>query len=176
MMPSGVRFWRLWQIDMAKARYLLIDAYNVICATDHLRQALQHSSDAARDQLAEIVASIHDAEGLRVALILDSRNDLLEVEHPFGKDSFEYLYAPAALTADGVIERILRRVKDPGAVSVVSNDNLVREATRACGAMALRPEELFEWARACEARLIQDAARRRAENSKEWRNGLDLDL
>ncbi len=155
-------------------RYLLIDAYNVICATDHLRELLRENMDAARDRLAEIARDIHDAEGIRVALILDSRNDLLQVEHPFGKKTFEYLYAPAALTADGIIERIVRRVENPGDVSVVSNDNMVREATRASGAMALRPEELFEWARACEARLLQDARRRRADNAKEWHHGLDI--
>lgn len=161
---------------MASSRYLLIDAYNVICATEALRETLKENLDAARDELAGIVLSIHDAEGVRVALILDSRNDLLEVEHPFKKKTFEYLYAPAALTADGVIERILRRVKKPSDVSVVSNDNLVREATRSVGAIALRPEELFEWASACEARLIQDAARRRKANAQEWHNGLNIDL
>jgi predicted RNA-binding protein with PIN domain len=161
---------------MPALRYLLIDAYNVICATDSLRETLQLNSDAARDELAEIAVSIHDAEGVRVALILDGKSDRLEVDHPFGKKTFEYLYAPAALTADGVIERILRRVKNPSDVSVVSNDNLVREATRSVGAMALRPEELFEWARACDARLVQDAARRRKENAKQWHNGLDINL
>ncbi|MGJ8641432.1 MAG: NYN domain-containing protein [Opitutaceae bacterium] len=161
---------------MSASRYLLIDAYNVICATESLRDLLKENADAARDELAEIAASIHDAEGVRVALILDGKGDLLEVEHPYGKKTFEYLYAPAALTADGVIERILRRVKNSSGVSVVSNDNLVREATRSTGAMALRPEELFEWASACDARLVQDAARRRKENAKEWRNGLEIDL
>ena len=159
---------------MAWSRYLLIDAYNVICATEHLRQAMDQNMDCARDRLAECARSIHDAEGVRVALILDSRHDRLQVEHPFGKETFEYLYAPAALTADGVIERILRRVKNPGNISVVSNDNMVREATRSSGAIALRPEELFAWARACETRLFQDAVRRRNANAREWRNGIDL--
>jgi len=161
---------------MSEQRYLLIDAYNVICATDTLRERLQENIDAARDALAETVVSIHDAEGVRVGLILDGKNDLIEVQHPFGKKTFEYLYAPAALTADGVIERILRRIKTSSDVTVVSNDNLVREATRSSGAIALRPEELFEWARACEARLVQDAARRRKENAKEWRNGIDFNF
>jgi len=159
---------------MSWSRYLLIDAYNVICATEQLRAIMDQNIDRARDHLAEIVLSIHDAEAVRVALILDSRQAALQVDHPFGKTTFEYLYAPAELTADGVIERILRRARHPGNISVVSNDNLVREATRANGAIALRPEELFEWAHACEVRLLQDAARRRIENAKEWRNGIDL--
>jgi predicted RNA-binding protein with PIN domain len=111
-----------------------------------------------------------------VALILDSRNERLEVEHPFGGRTFEYLYAPASLTADGVIERIVRRARDPDGVSVVSNDNLVREGTRASGAMALRPEELYEWSRACEARLQQDSRRRNKKHDQAFRNGIDIDL
>ena len=161
---------------MPANRYLLVDAYNVICATDRLRDLLAESMDLARDQLAEEALSIHDAEGVRVALILDSPKDCLEVQHPFQHNTFEYLYAPAALTADGVIERIVARAERPDLVSVVSDDNLVRESTRARGAMALRPEELFEWATACAARLQEDARRRQQASAKDFRNSLDIDL
>jgi predicted RNA-binding protein with PIN domain len=154
----------------------LIDAYNVICATADLREALRENLDRARDLLAERVLSIHDAEGIRTALILDSRNDSLEVDHPFGKKTFEYIYAPAALSGDGVIERIVARVSNPADVTVVSNDNMVRESIRANGANAFTPEELFEWARGCEVRLMQDAQRRRKENARIWKNGLDIEL
>ena len=161
---------------MPANRYLLIDAYNVICATDHLRERLAENMDAARDLLAEEALSIHDAECVRVALILDSPNDRLEVQHPFQRNTFEYLYAPAALSADGVIERIIARATRPELVSVVSNDNLVREATRARGAMALRPEEFFEWAAACAASLSDEARRRQQASAKDFRNSLDIDL
>ena len=36
-------------------RYLLIDAYNVICATDSLREIMQGKLETARDQLAEAI-------------------------------------------------------------------------------------------------------------------------
>lgn len=157
-------------------RYLLIDAYNVICATDSLRKLMSGQLDAARDQLAKLVRPIHDAEAIRVALIMDSRKESLEVEHPYGAETFEYLYAPASLAADGVIERIVKRVREPAGVSVVSNDNMVREATRASGAMALRPEDLFNWAQACEKRLEQDARRHNKKNQQIFKNGLDIEL
>lgn len=157
-------------------RYLLIDAHNVIHATDSLRELFFSNQDAARDKLAESALAIHDAEGFRVALVMDSKNARLEVEHPFKKNSFEYLYAPAELTADGVIERILRRAKEPEAMTVVSNDNFIRESTRACGGIVLRPEEFFEWAAACGKRLEQDAIRRNAANARDFRNGLDIEL
>ena len=157
------------------SRYLLIDAYNVICATDRLRDQLGTNIDGARDLLAEEALAIHDAEAIRVALILDSTNDQLQVEHPFTKKTFEYLYAPGTLSADGVIERIIQRVSRPEEVTVVSNDNMVRESTRVRGAIALRPDEFFGWAEASANRLAQDARRRNAANSKEFKNGLDLD-
>ncbi|MFQ3224638.1 MAG: putative RNA-binding protein with PIN domain [Lentimonas sp.] len=159
---------------VAEERYLLIDAYNVICATDELRATLRENIDSARDQLTDMICSIHDAEGVRTALILDSRNETLAVDHPFGKKTFEFIYAPASLSADGVIERIVARVSYPAGVTVVSNDNMVRESIRANGAMAMTPEELFDWARACDTRLVQDAQRRRKANAREWKNGLDI--
>ena len=123
---------------MSSDRYLLIDAYNVIYATSDLRKLMQGNIDSARDKLAKFAREIHDAEAVRVALILDSKSDKLQVEYPYESKRFEFIYAPSALTADGVIERIVRRVKQPELVSVVSNDNMVREATRSSGALALR--------------------------------------
>jgi len=157
-------------------RYLLIDAYNVIHATDSLREAMQGSLDAARDQLAQTVRSIHDAEGVRIALVLDSSQEGLQVEHPYQVKTFEYVYAPSDLSADGVIERMVARIKNSADATVCSNDRMVRESTRANGAMAITPEELFEWANGCEGRLIQDARRRNASNAKEFRNGINFDF
>tara|TARA_Y200000002_G_scaffold72811_1_gene57027 strand:+ start:1546 stop:1953 length:408 start_codon:yes stop_codon:yes gene_type:complete len=128
--------------------------------------------DSARDKLAKFAREIHDAEAVRVALILDSKSDKLQVEYPYQSKRFEFIYAPIALTADGVIERIVRRVKQPELVSVVSNDNMVREATRSSGAMALRPEEFFDWSRASTVQLNQMANSRSRSNNKNFENRL----
>ena len=157
---------------MSSDRYLLIDAYNVIYATSNLRKLMQANIDLARDKLAKFAREIHDAEAVRVALILDSKSDKLQVEYPYESKRFEFIYAPSALTADGVIERIVRRVKQPELVSVVSNDNMVREATRSSGAMALRPEEFFDWSRASTVQLNQLAKSRSRSNDKNFENRL----
>ena len=154
--------------------YLFIDAYNVIYATNTLHKVMLGSLDAARDQLAEAVRSIHDAEGLHVVLVMDSRQDSLQVEHPYKVKTFEFVYAPADVSADGVIERMVARVEKSVDVTVVSNDLMVRESVRANGALALRPEGLLEWARACKMRLLRDAHRRKDINEKEFRNIIDL--
>ena len=157
---------------MSGVRYLLIDAYNVIYATSDLRKLMQGNIDSARDKLAKFAREIHDAEAVRVALILDSKSDKLQVEYPYESKRFEFIYAPSSLTADGVIERIVRRVKQPELVSVVSNDNMVREATRSSGAMALRPEEFFDWSRASTVQLNLLAKSRSRSNDKNFENRL----
>ena len=42
--------------------------------------------------------------------------------------------------------------------------------------MALRPEDLFNWAQACEKRLEQDARRHNKKNQQIFKNGLDIEL
>ena len=108
-------------------RHLLIDAYNVICATDSLREIMQGKLDTARDQLAEIVRSIHDAESVHVALVLESRNEKLEAEHPSKVKTFQYLYVPAATSADGVIESMVSRVTHTPDTTDVSNDIMAND-------------------------------------------------
>ena len=160
---------------MTAKRYLFIDAYNVIHATEDLRRILNTDLDSACNRLTERVTAIHDAETIHTVLVFDSRNESLEVDHPLGKKTFECVYAPAGLSADGVIEQLVTRVAEPTHVTVASNDALVRESARASGAIAIGSKDLFDWIYACEQRLVQDAQRRSKTNEKEWRNGFEFD-
>ena len=154
--------------------YLLIDVYNVIHAIPSLRKRLTDGLDSAREALADAVLPIHDGEGFHVVLVLDSGNDRVETDYPYGKKTFEYLYAPAALSADGAIERVIARLPNPSGAYAASNDNMVRESIRALGANALRPEELMDWAAGCRDRMQRDLVRKRQQAAKEWGNRLEF--
>jgi predicted RNA-binding protein with PIN domain len=134
-------------------RYILLDGYNIIYASDALKHLMPNNKLRARESLAEMVQAIHSVEDVHIIIIFDSSNNAVEVEYPFRDKTFEFVFAPKSLTADGVIERILVRIKNKEQVSVVSNDNLVREATRSNGAAALRPKDLFDWIRSSNKRL-----------------------
>ena len=155
-------------------RYLIVDAYNIICATPHLRQLMATDLDSSRDLLAETIRSIHDVEGIRTAIVLDSKKSGLSVSHPFGAETFEFIYAPADVSADGVIERIVARLPSGWEATVVSNDRMIRESIRTNGGVALRPEELFEWAEGCDRRLRADTLRRQKTTRNAFRNGIEL--
>lgn len=156
-------------------RYLFIDAHNVIFSCPDLKALLLRNQDAAREALVERVLPIHDAENFRVVLVLDSRQAFSAFMHAPEAARLECIYAPADLSADGAIEKMLARLKQPEQAIVVSHDRWVRESTLVQGAQAMRPAELFEWANRCQKRLQQSARVERMSNDASFKNGLNLD-
>ena len=156
-------------------RYILLDGYNIIYASDALKHLMPNNKSRARETLAEMVQSIHSVEDVHIIIVFDSSKKVIEVEYPFRDKTFEFVFAPS-LTADGVIERILVRIKNKEQVSVVSNDNLVREATRSNGAAALRPQDLFDWIKSSNKRLGEIRNIHSSTDSKPLENRINIDL
>lgn len=149
--------------------HLLIDGYNVIHAWPELRGLLGRSVDAARERLIETCRVIREVDGLRVTLVFDSSRDTAQVETPGEDQGYAVLYAPKGVSADGLIEQIVRRAKKPTRCVVISRDNLVLEAVRASGGFGYFPEELLDWVRRCEARLAADLDKRKKATKKQWK-------
>lgn len=160
---------------MNNERTLIVDGYNVIYASDWLKHLMPKNKVRARELLAEKIKAIHSVESVRVMLIFDSSNERIEIEYPYGDKSFEFVFAPHSLTADGVIERILVRMNQGDQVSVISNDNLVREATRSNGSVALRPQDLFDWIESSEKRLIELQRNRNRRENPVLENRIEVD-
>lgn len=161
---------------MSVKRYILLDGYNIIYASDALKHLMPNNKLRARESLAEMVQSIHSVEDVHIIIVFDSSNNAVETEYPFRDKTFEFVFAPKSLTADGVIERILVRIKNREQVSVVSNDNLVREATRSNGAAALRPKDLFDWIQSSNKRLTEIRNINRNPKDKTLENRINIDL
>ena len=163
-------------IFVAVKRYILLDGYNIIYASEALKHLMPNNKSRARESLAEMVQAIHSVEDVHIIIVFDSSNQSIEIEYPFLDKTFEFVFAPQSLTADGVIERILVRIKNKEQVSVVSNDNLVREATRSNGAAALRPQDLFDWIQSSNKRLSEIRNVNSSTQGKPLHNPIDIDL
>lgn len=154
---------------MAKDGHLLVDGYNVIHAWEELRGLLHQDSGMARDKLAEIVRVIHDIEGLRTTLVFDGQGKDIEIERPTEETTFSLLYAPAGMTADSLIEQMVRSSKSPKSVTVASRDNMVIETVLAQGANAISPDALADWVAACEKREGEALRRHQKEVDQKWK-------
>ena len=154
---------------MAECEHLLIDGYNLVHALPGSREALKIDIEAARRQLADAVRIIHDLEGIRTTLVFDGKGKDIEIVRPSGQLTFSYLYSPATMTADAVIEQLVRSSSSPQSITVASGDNMVRESTAAAGALTIGPSGLADWICSCQKRQTEQLKRRSAKAAKEWR-------
>jgi len=133
-------------------KHLLVDGYNMIHRIGSLSRIFAEGPEAACEALIRMARAIHDEEGIRVTVVFDGREKRLQVVEPCGRPTFAVVYAPRQLTADGVIEQLLARAKNPDGVTVASRDNMIREAAAARGAFFIDGDAFEEWVGRCEGR------------------------
>lgn len=153
---------------------IIVDGYNVIYSSKVLKSLMSSNEKKAREALGEMLFSIYSIESVRVMVVFDSNFENIQIEYPYKDKLFEFIFAPKSLTADGVIEKIILRIKNKASITVVSNDNLVREATRSNGSIVIRPNELFEWVEASNKSLNERS--NHTKNPKIIENRINIDL
>lgn len=151
------------------SQHLLIDGYNVLHQWPPYRQLLKAAVVAASDRLIEEVRPIHDMDRVRVTIVFDGSGTQTQIERPSGEQTFSVLYAPAEVTADGLIEQLVARAQLPYHCTVVSRDNLVAESIRASGAVLMTVDWLFDWVERCQSRMDSEAGRRQRAQRQDWK-------
>ena len=149
--------------------HLLIDGYNVIHDWPEVRGAMKRDINVACRKLADRVRILHDFEGIRVTIVFDGRGEGVEIERPGKELTFSLVYAPTGSSADEIIVQLVRTSKDPGKLTVVSRDGLIRNLVREGGSRVYSPGDLLDRIEACERRQSQALSRRSREVEKEWR-------
>jgi predicted RNA-binding protein with PIN domain len=153
---------------MASAKHLLVDGPNILHAWPELRALLRRDRDAARSQLVQRLATIHDAEAVRVTAVFDGRGPELVVERPSQQETFIVLFTPSKLTADDVIEQLVARAAEPDTCHVATGDQAERRTVEAFGASWVAPDELAAWCERAEQRVGALTAGLRRRNAQEW--------
>ncbi|HTB62723.1 MAG TPA: NYN domain-containing protein [Opitutales bacterium] len=171
---------------MPPDRHLLVDAFNVIHAWPELKAALtKFGPDAARTQLAEALRPIHDVEGWRVTIVFDGSGDEIRVERPGQELTFSYVFGPKGLSADAVIEQLVanatlppeedrrprKKQKAEQEIVVATRDNLLSDATAACGARLMTPPLLRDWAETAAVRQTREVLMRSRRAANDWKSG-----
>ncbi len=154
---------------MAFEKHLLVDAANVLHAWPELRALLKRDRDAARSQLVQRLGSLHDAEAVRVTIVIDGRGRELVVEHPSKQATLAVVYTPSSLTADDVIEQMVGRSADPSLCEVATGDQAERNTIEATGAIWLPPADLLARIERAEQRLSSKVISLNRANAQDWR-------
>jgi predicted RNA-binding protein with PIN domain len=153
---------------VAFEKHLLIDAANVIHAWPELRALLKRDRDAARSQLIQYAGAVHDAESVRVTVVVDGRGPEIVIEHPSRQATLTVIYTPSSMTADDVIEQMVGRSADASLCEVATGDQAERNTIEATGAGWVPPADLLARMERAERRLGTKVADINRANAQDW--------
>jgi len=150
-------------------KHLLVDAANVLHAWPESRALLKRDRNAARSQLVRRLGAVHDAESVRVTLVVDGRGREIVIEHPSQLATFAVVYTPSSLTADDVIEQMVGRSADPSLCEVATGDQAERNTIEATGATWVPTADLLARVERAEQRVSSKVSGLNRSNDRDWR-------
>ncbi len=124
--------------------YLLVDGYNIIFAWEDLRQLSEHSMDAARSKLMDILSNYQGYTQTRVILVFDA----YKVEGFPGEvtrwHNIDVVFTKEAETADQYIEKTAHDIGRRYRVTVATSDGLEQVIIRSQGCLLMSARELWD--------------------------------
>lgn len=128
--------------------HYIIDGYNVMhYVLNEARDAIRlvpHDLEANRQALIEYFGAYCSTTPITMALVFDGQGKKAESSFPFGdRIPLEVIYAPAAHSADVIIQRAVYHSATPGQIVVVSDDRGIRDLVGSKGAMVMRPRNFL---------------------------------
>ena len=124
--------------------YLLVDGYNIIFASDELKEISKDTPDAARNVLINRLCNYQAMKGNNIILVFDAykvKGNVREIEN-IGKISV--VYTKEAETADTYIEKTSRELAKNYRVRVATSDALEQMIVFGSGAVRVSAREFLE--------------------------------
>lgn len=122
--------------------YLLVDGYNIIFAWEDLKTLSEHSMDAARSKLMDILSNYQGYTENHVILVFDA----YKVEGFQGEmtkwHNIDVVFTKEAETADQYIEKTAHVIGQKYKVTVATSDGLEQVIIRSQGCLLLSASEL----------------------------------
>ena len=120
---------------------LIIDGHNLLHKVPELARLQQDDPLAARHRLVRMIEPVAPQFAENTIVVFDGRE--AGADTALSSERFEVLFAPAHLTADTVIERLVQRVERPGRTLVVTSDLAEHRTVVSAGAQSMSCEEFL---------------------------------
>lgn len=125
--------------------HLIVDGHNMLHAVQDWKRLFLEDSSAARERLLETLRVLADYQEMFLTVVFDGSGASLSSESLSDNGRFVCLYAPADLTADGVIEQCIASARTPETITVATRDHMIGEVARAAGAFVIDEVEMLAW-------------------------------
>lgn len=124
--------------------YLLVDGYNVIHASEELRELAKDDMEQARGRLMDLLCNYQGYRGGDVILVFDAYRVASHPTEAFDYHNIHVVFTKTAETADQYIERFSVEKAERYHVTVATSDGLEQVIIRGAGAHLMSARELVE--------------------------------
>jgi predicted RNA-binding protein with PIN domain len=122
------------------AEHMLIDGYNVIHAIKEFKKNLAFGVNAAAQIFVQEASKLLIMKD-KVTLVFDGNGSNISIEYPCDSKRFCVIYSSIGISADTLIERIVRKSKIKIDCTVITNDHGLGNTIRSIGGITLSAEE-----------------------------------
>jgi predicted RNA-binding protein with PIN domain len=151
-------------------KHILVDGWNAIHSHPKLARLLvENKAELAQTELSEMLASVHDYDGVRITIVYDGNGADISIVRKSKILTFSEVYTPSSMTADELIEQLCATSKAPQSLLVITRDNLLRLTASSFGVSAISPEKFFEWSNESHKSILQTAQSNNEKGSREWK-------
>ena len=124
-----------------KINWLIIDGHNLLHKQSDLVFLINKSQEQARSALIRLIEPIATRITSQTTVVFDGQER--GSDPILSTKQIDVLYAPAQLTADGMIERLVTQSQDPRTICVVTSDRLVQQTVSGSGAQIQSAEDFI---------------------------------
>ena len=121
---------------------LIIDGHSIIHAWHDLHLLHTRRPESARDHLLALLTEFHDMSPYHIVAVFDGAGR--EVSTGKTPGEVQVFYSKTGMTADDVIEQLVRKYAGKYRILVATRDRLEAEAVMAEGAHVISPKGLEE--------------------------------
>ncbi len=114
---------------------ILVDGYSLLHQWPQLAAGKARYSQAARDELAQVLTRYQDVSGVPITIVFDGAAQRHHASTLVAPGKLEILYSRSGQTADQMIERAAHLLQCYGDVLVVTEDHAERDTVQAAGAL-----------------------------------------
>lgn len=135
---------RVYQPQVKKEEYLLVDGYNIIYAWDALKGLAVANMDAARGALMDVLCNYQAVRKCHLILVFDAYRVAGHLTEIIDYHNIHVVYTKEAETADQYIEKFAHQHSKTYNVTVATSDGLEQIIIRSQGCRLLSAKDLEE--------------------------------
>ena len=124
-----------------KIKWLIIDGHNLLHKQPDLVSLMNKSQEQARTALIRLIEPITTRIASQTTVVFDGQER--GSDPTLSTKQIDVLYAPAQLTADGLIERLVIQSREPQTICVVTSDRLEQQTVSSAGAQIQSAEDFL---------------------------------